>query len=78
MSSDEIRIGIYKHFKGNFYRVFGVARHVDTGVRFVIYTPLKGDGKLVLREFDEFTGTLERDGKVHIRFEFVGENEPTE
>ncbi len=75
MPCDAIRVGIYKHFKGNFYRVHGVARHVDTGVLYVIYQPLEGwDGTLVLREFDEFTGTVERDGKVHTRFEFVSEN----
>lgn len=29
--------GIYKHYKGGYYRVIGVAKHESTGEKFVIY-----------------------------------------
>lgn len=29
--------GIYRHFKGNFYRILGVAKHTETGEMLVLY-----------------------------------------
>lgn len=31
--------GIYKHFKGELYRVFGIATQTETGEKMVIYVP---------------------------------------
>ncbi len=33
----EIKLGKYKHYKGNFYEVLGVARHSETLEEFVVY-----------------------------------------
>lgn len=32
--------GVYRHYKGNYYRVFGEARHSETEEVFVLYCPL--------------------------------------
>ena len=71
MSAD-LHPGRYRHFKGNFYEVTGVATHSETGEPFVVYRPLYGDGGLFVRPLAMFVETVERDGKVQPRFEYVG------
>jgi hypothetical protein len=71
MVPEKIQPGIYRHFKGNFYEVIGVARKVDTAECFVIYRPLYGEMHLVARPFEEFTGTVPRDGGDEPRFRYV-------
>ena len=42
MSKKEIKInGIYKHYKGNIYKVLVIGRHSETGEDMVIYQSLK-------------------------------------
>ena len=46
----ELKIGrVYRHFKGDYYLVEGVADHSETGETYVIYRKLYGDGGLWLR-----------------------------
>lgn len=54
--------GIYRHFKGNLYRVEGVARHSETLEEMVVYRALYGDGGLWVRPLAMFTGKTE-DGR---------------
>ena len=69
----EIKLGKYRHFKGNEYEVIGTARHSDTLEAFVVYRALYGEGGLWVRPFDMFVETIERDGKQFKRFEYIGE-----
>lgn len=69
----EIRLGKYRHFKGNEYEVIGTARHSETLEDFVVYRALYGEGGLWVRPFDMFVETIERDGKQFKRFEYIGE-----
>jgi hypothetical protein len=72
-----LRAGIYQHFKGKKYAVVGVAPVVDSDEFFVVYRPLYGDRKLVLRPYAEFIGTVTREGRTQPRFVFVEpENNP--
>lgn len=64
--------GKYRHFKGRFYQVIGVARHSETEEPFVVYRPLYGEGDLWLRPLSMFEETVERDGELIRRFEYVG------
>jgi len=69
--------GIYKHFKGNRYRVLGLAQNSETGETLVIYqrqlhTADEGEIKTwarPLKMFEELV-TVE-EGKQVPRFEFI-------
>ena len=69
----EIKPGRYRHFKGGEYQVIGLAKHSETGESMVVYRALYGEGGLWVRPEAMFLDTLERDGKVFKRFEFIGE-----
>jgi hypothetical protein len=66
-----IKTGRYRHFKGGEYAVYGVAQHSETGELMVVYSPLYGDGGLWVRPLAMFEQTVERDGKLLPRFQFV-------
>ena len=42
MQSNEIRRGIYEHYKGNQYEVLGEATHSETMEKLVLYKALYG------------------------------------
>ena len=67
--------GVYKHYKGNEYRVLGVARHSETEERLVVYQPLYGERGLWVRPEAMFHETVTRDGQEVPRFQFVGDAE---
>ena len=69
----EIKPGRYRHFKGGEYQVIGLAKHSETGEPMVVYRALYGEGGLWVRPEAMFLDTMERDGKVFNRFEFIGE-----
>ena len=68
-----IKIGRYRHFKGNEYLVIGVAKHSETLEEMVVYRALDGDGGLWVRPSSMWDETIERDGKRFKRFEYIGE-----
>ena len=48
------RPGIYKHFKGGLYEVFGVAVHSETEEELVVYRSLYGTYRLNVRPVKMF------------------------
>ena len=71
-----IKAGIYQHFKGQEYQVFGTAKHSETEELLVVYKPLYETDEAVdywVRPLAMFTETVERDGTVYQRFKFVRE-----
>lgn len=67
-----LAIGRYRHYKGPEYEVFALCRHSETEEVLVFYRPLYGDSGWWVRPYDMFTGTLEVDGEVRKRFEYIG------
>ena len=63
--------GIYKHYKGNLYEVFDVAKHSETEEEHVVYRTLYGDSGLWVRPLAMFIETVELDGQQIARFEYV-------
>ncbi len=68
-----IRIGKYRHFKGNEYEVLGVARHAETLEPMVVYRALYGDGGIWVRPAAMWEDTILRDGVAYKRFTYIGE-----
>ena len=65
----------YRHFKGNVYRLIGIAKDSETLEERVVYQAMYGDGDLWVRPYDMFFGKVERDGKVFDRFSPISEEE---
>lgn len=73
--SDAIKLGVYRHFKGNEYEVLTVAKHSETLEPMVVYRALYGDGGVWVRLLSMWNETVERDGVKQKRFMYVGETE---
>ena len=70
---EEVKLGKYRHFKGNEYEVIGVAKHSETLEEFVVYKELYGDGEIWVRPKEMFLEKVDKDGKLVSRFEYLGE-----
>ena len=70
-----IKLGKYKHYKGNEYRVLHIAKHSETLEDMVVYEALYDNklSKIWVRPLSMFAGTVEVDGKPVKTFEFIGE-----
>jgi cyclomaltodextrinase / maltogenic alpha-amylase / neopullulanase len=66
-----MKIGIYKHYKGNSYEVIGVAKHSETLEELVVYRALHGEKKLWVRPKKMFLEDIEVDGRKIPRFELI-------
>ena len=71
----EIKIGKYRHFKGNEYEVIALATHSETGESMVVYRALYGDGGVWVRPVSMWDESVEREGKVYKRFTYIGGEE---
>jgi len=65
--------GIYRHYKGNLYRVVGVAKHSETLEDMVVYETMYDNpkGKLWVRPMKMFEETIEVQGQKMKRFTFI-------
>ena len=70
---NEIKLGRYRHFKGNEYEVIAIAKHSETTEDYVVYKALYGDGGLWVRPASMWNETVERDGVTYKRFIYIGE-----
>ena len=70
---DEIKLGKYRHFKGNEYEVIAIAKHSETTEDYVVYKALYGDGGMWVRPASMWNETVERDGVTYKRFTYIGE-----
>jgi hypothetical protein len=68
-----MKLGKYKHYKGKFYNVVGVAKHSETLEDLVVYKTLHENktSKLWVRPLSVFQKKVLIDGKKVKRFEFV-------
>ncbi|MBQ4539260.1 MAG: DUF1653 domain-containing protein [Oscillospiraceae bacterium] len=70
---DPVKLGRYRHFKGNEYRVLYIATHSETLEPMIVYQALYGEGGIWVRPLSMWDEVIERDGKTFKRFEYIGE-----
>jgi hypothetical protein len=69
--SMQLKPGLYRHYKGPEYRVFGVAKHSETEEEVVFYQALYGEYGLWVRPLSMFLESVEVDGEQVPRFALV-------
>ena len=69
----ETKPGKYRHLKGNYYEVMGVAHHSETMEEMVVYRALYGEQGLWVRPAAMWSETIDRDGYHGPRFQYIGE-----
>ena len=72
---EEIRPGLYRHFKGGEYRVLFMARHSETEEWLVVYQALYGEKGIWVRPASMWNEEVERGGERQKRFTYIGEME---
>ena len=70
---EEIRPGLYRHFKGGEYRVLFMARHSETEEWLVVYQALYGENGIWVRPASMWNEEVERGGERQKRFTYIGE-----
>jgi hypothetical protein len=71
---EEIKLGRYRHFKGNEYEVLYLATHSETREPMVVYRALYGEFGVWVRPASMWNETVERDGKTYRRFTYIGKD----
>jgi len=66
-----MKLGKYKHYKGKFYEVIGIAKHSETKEELVVYKALYDSRELWVRPKKMFLEKVIIDGKEVSRFEFI-------
>ena len=69
----ELKPGLYRHFKGNLYRLLYVAKHSETLEPMVVYRALYGDGEIWTRPASMWFDVVIQDFNLVTRFTYIGE-----
>lgn len=69
----QLKIGRYRHYKGNEYEVLFTARHSESEEWMVVYKALYGEQGFWVRPLEMFTQSVEVDGKQVERFAYIGD-----
>jgi hypothetical protein len=67
-----LKLGKYRHYKGNEYEVVGLGTHTETGEELVVYRALYGEGQLWIRPLTMFLETVIVEGVEKPRFAYMG------
>lgn len=67
-----LKPGLYKHYKGNEYRVLGLVKHSETREDMVLYQALHGSKGMWVRPLAMFEEIVDKDGYTGPRFIRLG------
>jgi len=68
---DTVKIGRYRHYKGQEFTVIGVAVHTETEEELIVYRKEFDDHGLRVRPKDQFLGMVEVEGEMVPRFQYL-------
>ncbi len=68
-----MKTGIYRHFRGNEYKLISIAKHSETLEDMVVYQALYAERGLWVRPLSMWDELVEHDGRKVRRFEYVGD-----
>lgn len=68
-----IKKGIYRHFKGNLYRVIMVAKNSETLEDMVVYQSLKNEEEYWVRPLSMWEEKVQKDNQMIPRFVYIGD-----
>jgi hypothetical protein len=71
-----MKIGKYKHFKGNYYKVLYTAKHSESLEKMVVYQALYGKRGIWVRPLKMFMEKVEVNGKKVPRFQYCEKSAP--
>ena len=71
----EIKPGLWRHFKGNLYELVDIARHSETLEEMVVYRALYGERGLWVRPASMWNETVSHEGQTVSRFTYIAEKE---
>lgn len=70
-AAQELKLGLYEHYKGYRYQVLYVARHTETLEELVVYQSMYGNYEMWVRPLSMFVETVEIDGRDVPRFKLI-------
>lgn len=68
---NDIKLGLYKHYKGNIYKVINIGTHTETLEQMVIYQDIIHPDKIWVRPASMWNEYVEINGKTVKRFEEI-------
>ena len=68
---DKIKLGKYRHYKGNEYEVIGIANHSETLEKMVVYRALYGEKEIWVRPASMWNDLVEKNGETFKRFTYI-------
>jgi hypothetical protein len=68
------QLGLYKHYKGNRYRVLGISKHSETQEELVVYQAQYGSRQIWVRPLASFMQSVLILGQEVPRFQLIEEN----
>ena len=77
-TQQDILSGVYRHYKGEYYLVLGLARHSETDEKFVVYVPLytREGPRMSVRPVAMFFEEVEVGSVKQPRFRYIGSEMP--
>ena len=68
----EIKLGKYRHYKGNEYWVIGIAQHSETLEPMVVYQALYGSKEMWVRPASMWNEIVNKEDYQGPRFQYIG------